>query len=149
MRLSMCIQNERTDSRQVTNSIQLRDGDPPRGVLPGRNGLVVTNNDPSPIPGAFHRFPRFDWSFLRKSLGEWCLPSAFRGRQITGKTRGKPLLLIAIRVRAASWGRLGVLTWSSAEAVTAFILTVLLVLLLAFLTAGGVANGCSLRVVGF
>ncbi len=67
-------------------------------------------------------------------------PQLLVAHRMQRQPRGKPLLLSAIWVRAASWGILGVLTWFSTGTDKVFLLTALLVLLFTFSVAGGVAN---------
>lgn len=68
------------------------------------------------------------------------LPQLLVAHEVQGRARSKPVLLVAIWIRAASWAVLGALTWLCAHCPSGFILSALLLLLLIFSTAGGVAN---------
>lgn len=68
------------------------------------------------------------------------LPQLLVAHELRGMARGKPVLVAAIWVRAAAWGILGALTWLFSGSGSGFMLTALLLLLLMFSIAGGVAN---------
>lgn len=68
------------------------------------------------------------------------LPQLLVAHELERRVRGKPLLVTAIWIRAASWGVLGLVTWLCAGCGPTVILAALLVLLFTFSTAGGVAN---------
>lgn len=68
------------------------------------------------------------------------LPQLVVAHRLEGRARTKPVLVVAIWIRAGAWAVLGVLTWICAGCGPVFTLISLLVLLLVFSTAGGVAN---------
>lgn len=68
------------------------------------------------------------------------VPQLVIAYRLQGRRRSKPLLVAAIWVRAAAWGVLGGFTWLCADCGSTLLLTALLVLLLTFSVAGGVAN---------
>jgi MFS family permease len=67
-------------------------------------------------------------------------PQLFVAHRMQGRQRGKSVLVSAIWVRAGAWAILGALTWMCAGCGSTFILVSLLVLLLTFSVAGGIAN---------
>ena len=68
------------------------------------------------------------------------LPQLFVAHRIQGRARAKPLLVTAIWTRAGAWAVLGAVTWIFAGSGALFTMASLLVLLLVFSIAGGVAN---------
>ena len=68
------------------------------------------------------------------------LPQLFVAHRLESKPRKKPVLVVAIWVRAAAWAILGLLTYFCVECNTLIILVALLVLLFTFSFAGGVAG---------
>lgn len=68
------------------------------------------------------------------------LPQLVVAHRLEGRARTKPVLVVAIWIRAGAWAVLGVLTWFCTGCGPVFTLISLLVLLLVFSTAGGVAN---------
>jgi MFS family permease len=68
------------------------------------------------------------------------LPQLLVAHRIRRRAQAKPVLVAAIWTRAGAWAVLGALTWVCAGCGSRFTLTSLLVLLLVFSTAGGVAN---------
>jgi hypothetical protein len=68
------------------------------------------------------------------------LPQLIVAHRLQGSARSKRVLVPAIWIRAASWGVLGLFTWLCSDCGTATLLGALLLLLVVFSTAGGVAN---------
>ncbi|MBN1837822.1 MAG: MFS transporter [Spirochaetales bacterium] len=68
------------------------------------------------------------------------LPQLIVAHRLQGRSQNKPVLVAAIWARAAAWGVLGGFTWLCADCGAAVLLGALLVLLLVFSIAGGVAN---------
>jgi len=68
------------------------------------------------------------------------LPQLFVANKLQSKPRKKPVLVVAIWVRAAVWGLLGLLAYLCPARSSTIVLFALLILLFAFSFAGGVAS---------
>ena len=68
------------------------------------------------------------------------LPQLVVAHRFGGRARTKPVLVVAIWIRAGAWAVLGLLTWICAGCEPLFTLISRPVLLLVFSTAGGVTN---------